>query len=634
MNGKLPPQPADVLSGLAVVGERLLHRLMGGKPADWAQTLAATGGAADTEGVQLPERVARIRDQPGQVDAALFCLQPQFGLSDAELVAAALAFRVETDAPFAWRVGQWQAPLGRGHLLLGLLARAFALDPAAQVELACGGAVQSGLLRLGDETGPLPERSLAMPISLVAALTGQHGPDGPMSALTEMPVRFTADQYAALADMAAWLAGGEGLRIAVLQSADPVEARAAARSMAELLRMRALLARPEGPFPAAWLALRDGLPVYEVQPDPMGHGWRLPDSPHYRGPVLVLGDPDCRVLTGAPRRDLLLSTPSEAERAALWRGWGVDGALADLAARRYRQGAGTIARIAAGPAKLAIGQVADEVARGNPGLDALARRAPHRVIDEKALILPPDLRDALDRLRLRILERERLADGLGPAMAARYRPGVRALLTGESGTGKTLAAHWLADRLGVPLYRADMAALTSKWIGETEKNLSQLLAQAERGDAVLFFDEADALFGSRTDVSDAHDRYANAQTNFLLQRIEDFDGIALLSTNSRDRFDGAFARRLDAILEFPLPDPAARRELWCAHLGTGHALSEAEIDLLAREVDLAGGHIRNVVLGAAVHAGGGRVPIGWAQVVSALVDECEKLGRPRPGLAG
>ena len=197
--------------------------------------------------------------------------------------------------------------------------------------------------------------------------------------------------------------------------------------------------------------------------------------------------------------------------------------------------------------------------------------------------LPPGLRDSLHRLLMRARVRERLAHGLGPAVAARYRPGLRALLVGESGTGKTLAAHWLATRLGLPLYRIDLAALTSKWIGETEKNLSAILAAAEHADVLLFFDEADALFAARTDVGDANDRFANAQTNYLLQRIEEFDGIALLASNSRDRFDPAFVRRLDAILEFPMPEAPARRALWLAHLGGGHALDDAALDRLAVE---------------------------------------------------
>ncbi len=177
------------------------------------------------------------------------------------------------------------------------------------------------------------------------------------------------------------------------------------------------------------------------------------------------------------------------------------------------------------------------------------------------------------------------------------------------------------------------AALTSKWIGETEKNLSQLLDAAEQGDVVLFFDEADALFGGRTDVGDANDRHANAQTNYLLQRIEDFEGVALLATNSRDRFDPAFVRRLDTVLEFPLPDAAARRLLWDRHLGDEHAIAAARLDQVAAAVDLAGGHVRNVVLAAAARAKAEGRPIAACDLDAAIAEEYAKLGRTAPPLA-
>ena len=248
-------------------------------------------------------------------------------------------------------------------------------------------------------------------------------------------------------------------------------------------------------------------------------------------------------------------------------------------------------------------------------------------------MLPAGLGAALDRLRDRILLRNRLHEGLGPTIAARYRPGVRALFTGESGTGKTLATFWLAQEAGLPCYRVDLAALTSKWIGETEKNLSQLLDAAEQSDVVLFFDEADALFGARTDVGDANDRHANAQTNFLLQRIEEFDGVAVLATNSRDRFDPAFVRRLDMVLEFPLPDTAARRQLWDRHLGQDNAIAAARLDQIAATIDLAGGHIRNIVLAAAARAKSERRPIASADIEAAAFEEYAKLGRTPPPLA-
>src|SRR5690606_27737710 len=166
-----------------------------------------------------------------------------------------------------------------------------------------------------------------------------------------------------------------------------------------------------------------------------------------------------------------------------------------------------------------------------------------------------------------------------------------------------------------------------------EKNSSTLLDTAEHGDVLLFFDEADSLFGSRTDVSDAHDRHANAQTNFLLQRIEDYTGVAILATNSRDRFDAAFARRLDMVLEFPLPDAAARRQLWDHHLGSGHVIAPSRLDQIAAAVDLAGGHVRNVVLAAAARARTDDRPIAACDLDAAIEEEYTKLGRTAPPLA-
>ena len=164
------------------------------------------------------------------------------------------------------------------------------------------------------------------------------------------------------------------------------------------------------------------------------------------------------------------------------------------------------------------------------------------------------------------------------------------------------ADEWLADRLARPLVKVDLAAVVSKYIGETEKNLSQLLSRAEHLDAVLLFDEADSLFGARTDVKQANDRYANMQTNYLLQRLETFHGVAVLTTNSKARFDDAFLRRLDTVIEFPLPDVAERRALWSLHLGASPRLDPAVLNTVAALVDLPGGHIRNAVLTAALLA--------------------------------
>jgi SpoVK/Ycf46/Vps4 family AAA+-type ATPase len=182
----------------------------------------------------------------------------------------------------------------------------------------------------------------------------------------------------------------------------------------------------------------------------------------------------------------------------------------------------------------------------------------------------------------------------------------------------------------MPLYRVDLAAVNSKYIGETEKNLAQLLAHAEQAEVVLLFDEADAIFGKRTEVKEANDRFANAQTNYLLQRIESFDGVTLLTSNSKSRFDAAFMRRLDLIIEFPLPGPDERRALWLSHLGNGHSLGMSQVNQLAAAVDLGGGHIRNAVLSAAVQAQARGTPIAYSDLAIAISDEYRKLGKQTP----
>jgi SpoVK/Ycf46/Vps4 family AAA+-type ATPase len=179
----------------------------------------------------------------------------------------------------------------------------------------------------------------------------------------------------------------------------------------------------------------------------------------------------------------------------------------------------------------------------------------------------------------------------------------------------------------LPLYRVDLASITSKYIGETEKNLSQLLARAEQAEVILLFDEADSLFGKRTDISDSNDRFANAQTNYLLQRIENYDGIVLLTSNSQSRFDASFARRLDFIVEFPAPGPEERRALWQSHLGEQPALDPAHLNQIAALIDVSGGHIRNAVLAAAVRASHENRSIEYADVIAGVDGELRKLGR-------
>lgn len=215
--------------------------------------------------------------------------------------------------------------------------------------------------------------------------------------------------------------------------------------------------------------------------------------------------------------------------------------------------------------------------------------------------------------------------------------GLRLLFCGPPGTGKTLAAEVLAKELERDLLVVDLSQLVSKWIGETEKNLAAAFDAAERGDCVLFFDEADALFGRRTEVGDARDRYANLETAYLLGRLERFDGVAVLATNLRQNIDAAFGRRLEFIVPFDPPGPDQRRALWARHLPRAAPIDgDVDLDALAAVYAVVGAHIRNASVAAAYLAASAREgpqPIGARHLLHALNREYDKSGLAFPGLA-
>jgi AAA+ superfamily predicted ATPase len=244
------------------------------------------------------------------------------------------------------------------------------------------------------------------------------------------------------------------------------------------------------------------------------------------------------------------------------------------------------------------------------------------------LVLAPDLQAQLREICARVATREAVrSDWAAGSVHARVI-GVTALFCGPSGTGKTLAAEAIAHELGYDMYRIDLASIVSKYIGETEQNLDRVFAAAEHANAVLFFDEADALFGKRSAVKDAHDRYANIEVAYLLQKMEQFDGLAILASNLKQNLDEAFARRLTFSVNFPFPEQAHRRQLW-ESLWPPKAPRGADIDFdwLAREYRLSGGHIRNALLAAAhLAAADGRV-VTRAHVLHATRREFQKLGK-------
>lgn len=257
-----------------------------------------------------------------------------------------------------------------------------------------------------------------------------------------------------------------------------------------------------------------------------------------------------------------------------------------------------------------------------PGLVTLVE--PSRRWDD--LILPAPVLARLHELAAQVVQRPRVYDEWGFGGPLGRARGITALFAGPSGTGKTLAAEVLAGELGVDLQRVDLAGVVDKYIGETEKHLGAVFDAAERSGALLFFDEADALFGKRTEVRDSHDRYANLEVDYLLQRMEAYPGLAVLATNRRRALDGAFLRRLRFVIEFPVPDVSSRRRIWERALPTEAPTDDLALDVVSR-LELSGGSIVNVAVNAAFAAATSEQPIGMAHLESAALAELEKLER-------
>ncbi|WP_420120978.1 AAA family ATPase [Nakamurella sp.] len=390
------------------------------------------------------------------------------------------------------------------------------------------------------------------------------------------------------------------------------------------------------------------LTLDDADPGQLGAARRLAHRLASAGPRIVVSGPDPVAGLPASARMLDLLDADPAEQLAVWRralgpaAAGLNGHVERLAgqfrlpADHLRAVAGEIAGTVR---ERPPAEVADELwhscrIRTRADLDGLAERI---VPDARwhDLVLPDRelaaLRDLLRHARHRstVFETWRVAGG------SRRGAGVTALFTGPSGTGKSLAAEVIAAELDIDLYRVDLSQVISKYIGETEKNLRKVFDAAEHSGAVLVIDEADALFGQRSQVKDSHDRYANVEISYLLQRMESYRGLAVLTTNLRSNIDQAFVRRLAFIIAFPFPDLAARRRLWQSAFGPRVPVAALDADRLA-QLTLAGGSIRNVAVHAAFLAAERGDAVTMADLLRGAHSEYAKLERsPTPSeLAG
>jgi hypothetical protein len=583
---------------------------------------------------------------PAPEDAALVALAHDLRLGDCELLAAVLAAAVEIDTAVANALAWLQAPIGHARPTLGMLAAACAPlaggEETAVLDALLGGrGFREGVIALAEGDTPLAQREVRMPRTALALAIGsdaidplrvaEAALDGARDALTRGQAAHLARAARALDDLCPALA---------IRGSDAQESAAAASAIADALGLRAIALRePAWPDALAWWCVRmRRLAVVRISPGP-GDSVAIAPPPAPGARLVVLAGPDGAItMNGVPLPEVRLAIPDAQERAQAWRRAGWDAEASRMLGERYRCGLGRIATLSRTARFLAACDAASHpeavhVGRAAAQIDAsvlhdagvAAASADHA----PAPIVTPRVRADLDRVLARCRVRERLAGALGRDA----RCSVKALLAGPSGTGKTMAARWIAGALGLPLMAVDLAALTSKWIGETEKNLARLFARAEDACAVLLFDEADSVFGTRTDMHTSNDRFANNQTNYLLQRIESWDGIVLLTTNARQRIDPAFVRRLDAIVDFPAPDVTERAALWRMHLGTRHALPEELINRIAVACDLAGGHVAGACATAHALALDGQRLLGWDDALAALRAEYAKLGMPAPALS-
>ncbi|HSK00905.1 MAG TPA: ATP-binding protein, partial [Kofleriaceae bacterium] len=355
------------------------------------------------------------------------------------------------------------------------------------------------------------------------------------------------------------------------------------------------------------------------------------------GPLAVIAAPGASPPLPLGHAAIDLPALSETQRLGVWQRalepagyW-----LRDAAglASRYRVGPGTIHR--------AVAAVAghDPLAPCDDRLDAFLRqtrdlrlaghaRRVERLASWADLVLPPDIMDSLRELVGRVRHRRVVFEDWGMGRTMATSRGLTALFQGQPGTGKTLVAGVIARELGLDLYQVDLSKVMSKWIGETERNLATIFDAAEDGQAILLFDEADSLFARRTEVRSSNDRYANLEVNYLLQRLDAFDGIAILTTNSGGSIDPAFKRRLSFRLSFPFPDEDTRAELWRAHLPRElPRAGELTFDVLARKYQLSGGYIRNACLRAAFLAAQEETSLHQHHLERAVALEFAELGK-------
>ena len=637
------PQPDDPFRGL-YLSDDAVDRLLRVESDSRSRVLDSD----ELQGAVGPEPEDNDTD-PVLAQLRLPALARTCGLSalDVELLLVALAG--DLDVRFEQLFGYLNDDVTRRRPSAGV-ALALCGVPLSSAwgreRLTSGPLIEAGLLGLDDQDRPFPGRAVRVPDRVVAHLLGSDQLDALLAGVVVPPPAVAWGDGSAVAR--ALLAGsrlcylrepptGSGVLVALdalrrtgmdglvldlehlCRLPDPV---AAARAAAREARMRSCGLIPS-PVEAIGGA-REVLSALRAHPLPLLLVGSSPWDPLWSNdpPLLV----DVPASTASERGRLwsaafegagLAFDPGQATTSFLMRPGRVPRAAtsAQQQSRLTADGVVTVEHVRAG-------------ARSENGsaLQRLARRIEPRVGWDD-LVLPLSTRTALKEVAARGRHRERVLGEWSMRPGGGRGLGVAALFAGDSGTGKTMAAEVVAGDLGLDLYVVDLSTLVDKYIGETEKNLDRIFTAAAGVNGVLLFDEADAVFGKRSEVKDAHDRYANVESAYLLQRMESFDGLAILATNLRSNIDEAFTRRLDVLVDFPLPDAPHRLALWRSCLAPLPITGPLDLEFCSTAFDLSGGGIRSAAVTAAYLAADHDGAVSMTEVVKAVQREYRKLGR-------
>lgn len=642
------PAPDDPFRGLYLTDDDV-DRLLAAR---------APGPPRDDEAVREVEQACTTAGTPSRLRE----LQRACGLSDLDVEILLAALVPDLDARFERLYGYLNDDVTRRRATIGLALEIGAARPTAVTarrRLTAGAPLLHHLLVTVEDTElPFLSRGLRVPDRVAAHLLGGDDPD---AALTDLLADITPAPGSLADDLGRVLTGGvrlvylrdHGRRTGTATAAAALQAaglgvlgldlqRLASRPAPEelvrvagreaLLRGCGIVAEPvEALTEGSADALRRLASLSEDAAQPPGPAG---PRPALAAPVLLTGDVSW---DPAWSREVPLTAESPrlapTDRERLW-----TTALGDATAVpvHLHLGPGQIGR-AVRWARLTATLDERPVDRGllqagaraqnAAGLERLSRRVepavgwPDLVLTDAVSVQLRELA-ARARHREKVLTEWRMRPGGGRGI------GVAALFAGDSGTGKTMSAEVIAGELGLDLYRVDLATVVDKYVGETEKNLEKIFTQAAGVNGVLLFDEADAVFGKRSEVRDAHDRYANIESAYLLQRMETFDGLAILSTNLRANIDEAFTRRLDCIIDFPTPTEELRLQLWTNCLAPPLPLGDdLDLSFCASAFELTGGNIRSAATTAAYLAAAVDRPVGMAELITAVEQEYRKLGR-------